>query len=61
MSDRITIFDDIFALSNRLNGKLVTTADILFQDNLLAINLHYLARFQVVGKSYGNIIYCVNF
>jgi hypothetical protein len=38
----------------------VASVDILLQGNLLAINLDNLTRLQIVGKSYGNIIYSVN-
>ena len=60
VTNRIAILDNIFALGNRLNGKLVATVNILLQGYLLAVYLDHLARLQVVGQSYCNIIYGVN-
>ena len=45
MANRIAILYDVFALGNRLNGKLMTSVDILFQGYRLAVNIHHLARF----------------
>ena len=61
MADRITIFDDILTLGNGLDGKLVTTGNILLERNLSTVDLNHFTRLQIIGNGYGHVIHGIDF
>ncbi len=61
VADRIAVFDDILALGDIDQRKLMAATNILQEGNLLTVNLNYLALLQVVGNGYGHVIYGIDF